>query len=78
MGDKKAVAAPSTRSSTEQPPGQGAPALHDTTGGGGGGHIPGLLDVRAAFDAVPVLQGIGMGSAMGAVEFLRGGPQGGG
>ena len=78
MGDRKANPEPSTSSSTVQLPLQGAPPIHDTTGGGGWVHIPGLLDMRAAFDAVPVLQGIVMGSAMGAVEFLRGGRQGGG
>ena len=52
--------------------------LQDAAGAGGLVNIPGLLDLRAAFDAGPVMQGIPMGSALAPVEFMRRGRQGGG
>ena len=78
MRDKRASPKPTISSPLATPALQGPPVLQDAAGAGGLVNIPGLLDLRAAFDAGPVMQGIPMGSALAPVEFMRRGRQGGG
>ena len=78
MSNKRASPKPTTRGPLGTPALQGTPVIQDATGAGVLVNIPGLLDLRGAFDAAPAMQGLPMGSALAPAEFMRRGCQEGG
>ena len=78
MKNKRDSTKPKARSPSGPPARQGPHMQQDAVGAGGLVNIPALMDLREAFDATPSLQGVQMGSALGPVEFMRNGHQGGG